>query len=33
MSDELKNTGRGNMFVVFGEPDVEILDDGGPTSV
>jgi len=29
MSDELKNTGRGNMFVVFGEPDVEILDDGG----
>ena len=30
MSKELKNTGRGNMFVVFGEPDVEILDDGGP---
>lgn len=30
MSDELKNTGRGNMFVVFGEPDVQILDDGGP---
>lgn len=29
MSEELKNTGRGNMFVVFGEPDVEILDDGG----
>ena len=29
MSDELKNTGRGNMFVVFGEPDVDILDDGG----
>ncbi|WP_316167491.1 MULTISPECIES: site-specific DNA-methyltransferase [unclassified Bradyrhizobium] len=29
MSDELKNTGRGNMFVVFGEPDVEILDEGG----
>jgi len=29
MSDELKNTGRGNMFVVFGEPDVEILDTGG----
>lgn len=29
MSDELKNTGRGNMFIVFGEPDVEILDDGG----
>lgn len=30
MSDELKNTGRGNMFVVFGEPDVDILDEGGP---
>jgi adenine-specific DNA-methyltransferase len=30
MSEELKNTGRGNMFVVFGEPDVEILDDGAP---
>jgi adenine-specific DNA-methyltransferase len=30
MSEELKNTGRGNMFVVFGEPDVEILDNGGP---
>lgn len=30
MSAELKNTGRGNMFVVFGEPDVEMLDDGGP---
>lgn len=29
MSEELKNTGRGNMFVVFGEPDVDILDDGG----
>jgi adenine-specific DNA-methyltransferase len=31
MSDELKNTGRGNMFVVFGEPDVEVIDDGGTT--
>ena len=29
MSEELKNTGRGNMFTVFGEPDVEILDEGG----
>jgi adenine-specific DNA-methyltransferase len=29
MSKELKNTGRGNMFVVFGEPDVQIVDDGG----
>ncbi|WP_066114427.1 MULTISPECIES: site-specific DNA-methyltransferase [Sphingomonadales] len=31
MSGELKNTGRGNMFIVFGEPDVDILDDGGET--
>ncbi len=31
MSAELKNTGRGNMFVVFGEPDVDVLDDGGTT--
>jgi adenine-specific DNA-methyltransferase len=28
MSDELKNTGKGNLFVVFGEPDIEILDAG-----
>lgn len=30
MSDELKNTGAGNMFVVFGEPDIEwkFQDDG-----
>ncbi|MAK59841.1 MAG: site-specific DNA-methyltransferase [Ponticaulis sp.] len=30
MSDELKNTGSGNLFVVFGEPDIEwkFLDDG-----
>jgi adenine-specific DNA-methyltransferase len=24
MADELKNTGKGNLFVVFGEPDIEI---------
>lgn len=24
MSDELKNTGKGNLFVIFGEPDIEI---------
>jgi adenine-specific DNA-methyltransferase len=28
MSDELKNTGQGNLFVVFGEPDIEIADAG-----
>ncbi len=25
MSDELKNTGKGNLFVIFGEPDIEII--------
>src|SRR5439155_17799774 len=24
MADELKNTGQGNLFVVFGEPDIDI---------
>lgn len=28
MADQLKNTGKGNMFVVFGEPDVEIRQIG-----
>jgi adenine-specific DNA-methyltransferase len=26
MSDELKSTGKGNLFVVFGEPDITLLD-------
>jgi adenine-specific DNA-methyltransferase len=26
MSDELKNTGKGNLFVIFGEPDIQILN-------
>jgi adenine-specific DNA-methyltransferase len=25
MGDELKNTGKGNLFVIFGEPDIDIL--------
>ena len=25
MADELKNTGAGNLFVVFGEPDIEVV--------
>jgi len=28
MAADLKNTGKGNLFVVFGEPDVDILEDG-----
>ena len=32
MAEDLKNTGKGNLFVVFGEPDIEILPvgDGEP---
>ena len=29
MAKELKNTGKGNLFVIFGEPDIEILPAGG----
>ena len=28
MADDLKNTGKGNLFVIFGEPDIAILDVG-----
>jgi adenine-specific DNA-methyltransferase len=28
MADDLKNTGKGNLFVIFGEPDIVILDAG-----
>ncbi|MHB1669652.1 site-specific DNA-methyltransferase [Thiomonas sp.] len=27
MAGELKSTGKGNLFVIFGEPDIDILDD------
>jgi adenine-specific DNA-methyltransferase len=33
MAGELKNTGKGNLFVVFGEPDIDILDQGDDTIV
>jgi adenine-specific DNA-methyltransferase len=26
MADDLKNTGKGNLFVIFGEPDIDILE-------
>ncbi|MBI3423378.1 MAG: site-specific DNA-methyltransferase, partial [Acidobacteria bacterium] len=29
MADDLKNTGKGNLFVIFGEPDIEILPAAG----
>ena len=28
MAGDLKNTGKGNLFVVFGEPDIDILEAG-----
>jgi adenine-specific DNA-methyltransferase len=27
MAEELKNTGKGNLFVVFGEPDIDLLEE------
>jgi len=27
MADDLKNTGKGNLFVIFGEPDITILSE------
>jgi adenine-specific DNA-methyltransferase len=28
MADDLKNTGKGNLFVIFGEPDIDLTNDG-----
>jgi adenine-specific DNA-methyltransferase len=34
MADDLKNTGKGNLFVIFGEPDIDILPaEGGRIQV
>jgi adenine-specific DNA-methyltransferase len=34
MSDDLKNTGKGNLFVIFGEPDIDVLNaEGGKVRV
>ena len=34
MAGDLRNTGKGNLFVVFGEPDIDILDaDSGQIKV
>ncbi|MDR4476444.1 MAG: site-specific DNA-methyltransferase [Nitrospira sp.] len=27
MADDLKNTGKGNLFIIFGEPDIDILKE------
>ena len=29
MGNDLKKTGAGNLFTVFGEPDLEVVEDGG----
>jgi len=29
MAEDLKNTGKGNLFVIFGEPDIDILEAEG----
>jgi adenine-specific DNA-methyltransferase len=28
MADDLRNSGKGNLFVIFGEPDIDILEAG-----
>ena len=28
MSADLKNTGKGNLFIIFGEPDIDLIPDG-----
>jgi adenine-specific DNA-methyltransferase len=28
MAEDLKNTGKGNLFVIFGEPDIELIEEG-----
>jgi hypothetical protein len=34
MAEDLKNTGKGNLFVIFGEPDIDILEaEGGKLRV
>lgn len=34
MAEDLKNTGKGNLFVIFGEPDIDILNaEGGQMRV
>jgi adenine-specific DNA-methyltransferase len=34
MADDLKNTGKGNLFVIFGEPDIEVIPrDAGKVQI
>src|SRR5207237_2301332 len=27
MAEDLKNTGKGNLFVIFGEPDIDLINE------
>ncbi|HQR03663.1 MAG: site-specific DNA-methyltransferase [Proteobacteria bacterium] len=31
MAEDLKNTGKGNLFVIFGEPDITLIQEGDPS--
>jgi adenine-specific DNA-methyltransferase len=33
MAEDLKNTGKGNLFVIFGEPDIDLLEEDGKLRV
>ncbi len=33
MADDLKNTGAGNLFVIFGEPDLDLIEEDGELRV
>jgi adenine-specific DNA-methyltransferase len=33
MGGDLKNTGKGNLFVIFGEPDIDLIEEGNQLRV
>jgi adenine-specific DNA-methyltransferase len=33
MAADLKNTGKGNLFVIFGEPDIDLIRENGKLRV
>jgi len=33
MSEDLKNTGKGNLFVIFGEPDIDVIHEANEVDV
>ncbi len=32
MADDLKNTGKGNLFLIFGEPDIDLIKEKESTA-